>query len=255
MSWTLHHGDCLDPLTGLASLADKSVDHVICDPPYEVEAHTNARRRRAGVMREHAIDFGQITEQQREDTARQAVRISRGWVLFFCQVEAVARWRSALESAGASWRRAMVWIKPNGTPQFTGDRPAQGYECISASWAGAGRSRWHGGGGRGVYTFNVNNFGRLTDGRPHPTQKPVALMSALVRDFTDAGDLILDPYAGSGTTGVAALAAGRRFVGWERDEKYHAAAVKRLEGTRQQLDLTERAAKPKQRSLLGPEAA
>lgn len=71
----------------------------------------------------------------------------------------------------------------------------------------------------------------------HTTQKPVALMESLLRDFTDPGDLILDPFAGSGTTGVAAIRLGRRFVGWERDAKYHDVATRRLAATREQLGL------------------
>ncbi len=71
----------------------------------------------------------------------------------------------------------------------------------------------------------------------HPTQKPLVLREKLVRLFTDNGETILDPFAGSGTTGVAALRLGRKFVGYERDPKYHAIAAKRLAGTREQIEL------------------
>jgi site-specific DNA-methyltransferase (adenine-specific) len=74
--------------------------------------------------------------------------------------------------------------------------------------------------------------------RVHTTQKPLALMEALIRDFTDHGELICDPFAGSGTTGVAALRMGRRFIGWEKDPRYHAIAMKRLSAAREQLELT-----------------
>ena len=69
------------------------------------------------------------------------------------------------------------------------------------------------------------------------TEKPLSLMEKLIRDFTDPGDLILDPFAGSGTTGVAAIRLGRRFIGWERDPKYHAIAVKRLEDAKEQFEI------------------
>jgi DNA modification methylase len=69
------------------------------------------------------------------------------------------------------------------------------------------------------------------------TEKPLPLMESLVRDFTDPGDLILDPFAGSGTTGVAAIRLGRRFIGWEKDPKYHTIAVKRLTAAREQREL------------------
>jgi site-specific DNA-methyltransferase (adenine-specific) len=256
--WVLHLGDCLDPVTGLASLPDKSVDHVICDPPYEAEAHTKARRTTSSKWRstnehgkavaEYEIDFKPISEAERNGAASHATRISHGWVMAFCQVEGVSNWRAALTSAGASWRRVIAWVRPDGTPQLTGDRPAQAFECVVSAWAGEGRSRWNGGGKRGIYTVCVNDFGRLE--RPHPTTKPVELMEALITDFTDPGDLICDPFAGGGTTGVAAIRLGRRFIGWERDPKYHAIATKRLAGTREQLSLLAPRTKPKQTSLL-----
>lgn len=76
-------------------------------------------------------------------------------------------------------------------------------------------------------------------------------MEALVADFTDPAELICDPFAGSGTTGVAAIRLGRRFIGWEKDPEFFKVAVKRLESTREQLGLFdyERAAQPKPKQL------
>jgi site-specific DNA-methyltransferase (adenine-specific) len=257
-AWTLHLGDCLDPVTGLATLPDKSVDHVICDPPYEAEAHTKARRTTSSKWRntnghgkavdDYEIDFKPITDADRCLAASHMARVSAGWVLVFCQVEAVDNWRLALKVAGASWRRAVAWVKPDGTPQLTGDRPAQAFECVACAWAGDGRSKWNGGGKRGIYTHCVNDFGRLE--RLHPTTKPEALMCDLVLDFTQPDQTVLDPFAGSGTTGVAAIRNGRRFIGWEKDPRYHEIARKRLEGTKEQLVLGGPRVKAKQESLL-----
>ena len=224
----LYHGDCLDLLP---LLPDKSVAHVITDPPYEAEAHTKARRQSRGpdtLAEEHEIDFAPITEPTREAIATHAARLVLRWALIFCQVEAVGTWRSSVECAGLRWVRGQGWVKPDGTPQFTGDRPAQGFECIATAHA-RGRMRWNGGGRRGVYFENVNDYGRRTNGRPHPTQKPLALMSELVRLFTDPGETILDPFAGSGTTGIAARMEGRRAILIEREERYCEVAARRLE--------------------------
>jgi site-specific DNA-methyltransferase (adenine-specific) len=248
MTWQLHHGDCLDPVSGLASLPDKSVDHVICDPPYEAEAHTLQRRikRDAGangyggtdqrVAAVEALDFAPITAEVRAAAAAEMARLTRRWIIVFCQAEAVATWRSAMEAAGAKWRRPMVWIKPDGQPCLAGDRPGIGYESMAAAWAGPGRSTWNGGGKLGVYSFVKSGQGP----NEHPTQKPVSLMEALIRDFTDPGETICDPFAGSGTTGVACIRLGRNFIGWEKDAKYHAAAMRRLAGTKEQLGLLTR---------------
>ena len=235
--WDLRCGDCLDPVTGLASLGDKSVDHVITDPPYEAEAHTLQRRVKrgaeGGVLSPEPLDFVPITSDIRAAAAREACRIARSWLIAFCQAEAVAAWRDNFEAAGAKWRRPMVWIKPDGQPCLAGDRPGIGYESMAAAWAGDGRSKWNGGGRVGVYRFNKST----SDPNEHPTQKPLALMEKLIRDFTDPGDLILDPFAGSGTTGVAAIRLGRRFIGWEKDPKYHSIAIKRLTAAKEQLEL------------------
>lgn len=239
--WTLHLGDCL-PF--LRSLPDKSVDHVITDPPYEAEAHTQGRRMMAGAggrMRDGAriysapLDFAPISADVRTEVGHHLARCASRWIVVFCQAEAVAAWRESLEAGGAKWKRACVWIKPNGQPQLTGDRPGMGYESIACAHA-PGRSRWNAGGKHGVYTFPMDaNFSRFA--REHPTQKPTPLFESLVRDFTDPGETILDPFAGSGTTGVAALKLGRRFIGCELSPKYHAVALKRLSNAREQLGL------------------
>lgn len=239
MSYVLHLGDCLDPATGLASLADGSVDHVICDPPYEAEAHTLQRRvRRATadggdrVLEVEALDFAPMLEADRIAVAAQMARVARRWILVFCQAEAVAAWRDSLVAAGAVYKRSCVWVKPDGMPQLTGDRPAMGYESIVAAHA-PGKSKWNGGGQHGVFVVNKND----SDRSGHPTQKPDALMSKLVRLFTDTGETVCDPFAGSGTTGLAALRLGRNFIGWERDPRYHAIATKRLANAREQMEL------------------
>lgn len=245
MKWDLRLGDCLDPMTGLASLAAKSVDHVICDPPYEAEAHTLQRRvKRArgvhdggayaadNVAQVETLDFAPMAEADRVASAVQMARVTRGWILVFCQAEAVSAWRDALVAGGAVYKRACVWVKPDGMPQLTGDRPAMGYESIVAAHA-PGKSSWNGGGQHGVFIVNKND----ADRSGHPTQKPDALMEKLVRLFTDAGETVLDPFSGSGTTGLAALRLGRNFIGWERDPKYHAIAVKRLTSAREQMEL------------------
>jgi site-specific DNA-methyltransferase (adenine-specific) len=233
--WTLHLGDCLDPVTGLASLADKSVDHVICDPPYSQRTSENARRSRynagGGIDREgRFIAFDGLDPAT---VTASLLRVSRRWVVVFCALEQLGEYEA---SAGDSWVRAGIWNRENGAPQFTGDRPAQGAEGIAIMHP-PGKKAWGGGGKRAVWSGPVEKDARDIG---HPTPKPIWLMHALVSDFTDPGDLICDPFAGSGTTGVAAIRLGRRFVGWERDPKYHAAATRRLTGTREQLSLLDR---------------
>jgi DNA modification methylase len=236
-------GSCLDPVSGLASLPDKSVDVVITDPPYEAEVHAEGRRIRdpggakgAAKYRkcvEAPLPFAAITQQEREDVADRIADVVRRWVLVFCQVEASQAWAGALRSAGLDYVRTMVWVKPDGQPQFTGDRPGMGYESIVVAHP-KGRKRWNGGGRVGVFVHNKN--AGHGEPHPHPTTKPLPLISELVSLFSDPGELVVDPYAGSGTTGVACRALGRRFVGWEISPEYHAIATRRLAGERAVLN-------------------
>lgn len=142
------------------------------------------------------------------------------------------KWADAFKDGGANVRRLGVWIKPDGMPQFSGDRPGMGYESIVFAHA-KGRSAWNGGGRVGVFTHNKND----PDRSGHDTQKPLPLMLELIELFTDPGDLVVDPYFGSGTTGVAALRLGRRVIGVERDPRYAAAARERLEAESRGLSL------------------
>jgi site-specific DNA-methyltransferase (adenine-specific) len=228
----------MDPEHGLPSLADKSVDHVITDPPYEAEAHTLQRRFSSGAATvvECPVSFAPIGLEYRVAVAAEMARVARRWMLVFCQAEAVAAWRDAFLAAGAKYKRACVWIKPDGQPQLTGDRPGMGYESMVTAHS-PGRSRWNGGGKHGVYTVSKHTPAGEKTG--HETQKPLTLMEALIRDFTDPGETILDPFAGSGTTLVAAKRLGRSAIGMEMNNDYADAARKRIERCQQQHELFE----------------
>jgi DNA modification methylase len=221
---TLYCGDCRDVLPTLTQ-----VDHVITDPPYEAEAHTKGRRivnpRTCELRSAPLVTFEPITENVRREVGT-LVGKTRRWVLTFCQIEAAMTWRAALEAGGLRYMRTMVWVKPNGQPQLTGDRPGVGFESIVVAHS-ADASRWNGGGSRGYLIHSVDaNFSRTP--RYHETQKPEALMRELVTLFTDPGDTILDPFAGSGTTLVAAKRLGRKAIGIELSPAYCDVIVERL---------------------------
>ena len=118
-----------------------------------------------------------------------------------------------------------MWDKVDGTPQLTGDRPAVGAEAIVCGHR-PGQKRWNSGGKRGVYRHATN--GERLGAKPHPSTKPESLMVELLSDFTDEGELIVDPFAGSGSTLVAAKRIGRRVIGIEQNEQHCESAAKRL---------------------------
>lgn len=210
------------------------VEAVITDPPYEDEAHSEKRRSRIdGVPQIAQLDFDAITDAQRQLIAGWASKYCAGWFIAFCQAEAVTIWRDAVEASGAKYKRAMVWCKPDSAPQFNGQGPAQGYESIIAAWCGSGHASWNGGGRRGFFVM-PQGTGRYGG---HPTEKPLPLMCELVSLFTNWGETVLDPFMGSGTTGVAAVKLGRKFIGIERERKYFDIAVKRISEAYRQGDL------------------
>ena len=254
---TLYCGSCEDVLPTL-----QPVDCVITDPPYESDAHTLQRRvlretigKNKRLVSSEPLPFTSIDAELRTSVSQHIGLLSRGWVLVFCQVEGVLPWKDALEAAGAKYKRTMVWVKPDAMPQFSGDRPGIGYESIVAAWCASGRSKWNGGGRTGVFTFNKN------DGKgkaPHPTTKPRPLMSELVRLFSNEGDTILDPFMGSGTTGVAAVGLERKFIGIELDPTYFDIACQRLEDASRNLSLfsmCKQSPRPEQTTLPGMQHA
>mgnify|MGYP001616039638 FL=1 len=162
--------------------------------------------------------------------------------------EGVRAWRDAIEASGAKYKRAMVWIKPDAMPQFNGQGPSVGHEMIVSAWYGSGYSRWNGGGRPGVFTHTKNTPG----GSSHPTQKPLPLMRELVELFSDFGTVVCDPFMGSGTTGIACLKLGRRFVGIEVDGGHFDTACRRIVEAIRQPDMLlslQREQKPRQMSI------
>lgn len=203
-SVTLYEGDCLEVLHGLS---DGEVDHTITDPPYGEKTHKGAR---TGRLDRSLVDFDCIDEKTFMQVCRESVRVSNRWVLMTCE------WRHAAYceiNNQESFVRCGVWIKPDSAPQFTGDRPGTGWEAILILHR-PGKKKWNGGGHHAVWKHPVerNNV--------HRTQKPLGLVRQWIREFTDAGDTILDPFAGSGTTGVAAILEGRKSILIEKDPKY-----------------------------------
>lgn len=228
---TLYHGDSRELLT---TMGDETVKAVLTDPPYTERTHTKARslsHKKEGrdVITEGVTAFAAITDNDLREALSECGRISQGWVI------ATLDYKHALQfdqdpPSGLKCQRVGVWVKTNPTPQITGDRPAQGWEAISYLHRSKGRSSWNGGGLHGNYVT------KIATPEGHPTAKPLGMLQDLVRKFTAPGDVVLDPFAGSGTTLRAALDEGRRAIGIELDERYCEMIARRL--SQGALDLT-----------------
>lgn len=238
---------CLGDFRNFLPSEVEDFHHLISDPPYEQRSHdaTGSIRRADGRANPEAIPFEGI-DLMRDDLLIRAHMKCSGWLLCFCTTEGVAAWRDAIEANKLRYKTPLIWVKPNAQPKFNGQGPSHGHECIVSAWCGLGYSRWNGGGRRGTLTHMINQDGSVI----HPTQKPLSLMMELVSLFSNPGEIICDPFMGSGTTGVACIKLGRRFIGIERDEKYFSIARERIAQALSQPDMFIENPKPLQGELL-----
>lgn len=237
---TLWLGDCREIMPMLAT-----VDHVVTDPPYAnlfinstkkgvvntaARGRTDSERSAGALINASRRELGYqgITPEDRAVIAGEIARVVERWAIVFCDAESLSGWRTDLEAGGLEHIRSGAWVSPACTPQFTGDRPGTGWEACEIAHR-AGRKRWNGGGRPAVWVVNrpVNGGAERADAN-HPTPKPAALMEQIVSDFSDPGDVILDPFAGSGSLGVAAKRLGRQAILIEQREDYAANIARRL---------------------------
>jgi site-specific DNA-methyltransferase (adenine-specific) len=234
---TLYCEDCRFILPTL-----RGIDHVITDPPYGDEEthaqHLSSITLKNGEPARQALGFDGISADELVCFAKQWVQMAKRWVVFTCE------WKHAhrLHEVGLLVRLG-VWRKPDGAPQFTGDRPGTGWEAIAICHR-PGRKSWNGGGRHAVW--NVPKAGKFG----HPTEKPEGLIGAFVRDFTSHGEVILDPFMGSGTTGAMAVKQGRKFIGIERERKYFDIACRRIEDAYKQPDMFVAPPEPKPEQMV-----
>lgn len=240
---TLYLGNCLEVMKTL-----EAVDHVISDPPYEDELHKAMGRIRRNDGVEMVQDLGfEGVNSTRADIVAEVVRLSKGWAILFTLAEGVRAWRDELQAVGAKYDTCLAWIKPDSTPRMNGQGAARGFECAVTAWCYTGYRSWNSGGKRGIYTYLTNQKDR--DGR-HPTEKPIPLMTEIICDFTKEGQTILDPFMGSGTTGIACVKRGRKFIGIERDEKFFDISCERISKSSRQSDMFVSPEKWKQEAMI-----
>lgn len=224
---TLYHADCRE---GFKNLEDEEVELVITDPPYTERVHKNSRvqdmkSRSATVGKQ----FGEITDQDLIEIMSELGRITQGWVVANMDYHHAVSY-DAVPPPGLAMKRVGVWLKKNPIPQFTGDRPAQGWEAIAYMHRDDRKSAWNGGGHAGNFHMPASS------GLGHPTSKPIAMVEQLIEWFSSPeepvldkpADLILDPFAGSGSTLRAAKNLGRRAIGFEIEERYCELTAQRL---------------------------
>jgi modification methylase len=244
---TIIAGDCL---AELAKLPDKSVDLVFADPPYNLQLGGDLHRpdnSKVDAVDDHWDQFESFKAY--DDFSRAWLKECRrilkddGALWVIGSYHNIFRVGATLQDLGFWILNDVVWRKSNPMPNFKGTRFTNAHETLIWASKGVGAKR---------YTFNYDAMKMANDdvqmrsdwtlplctgeerikgvdgAKAHPTQKPEALLYRVILSSTKPGDVILDPFFGTGTTGAAAKRLGRRFIGIERETEYLAVAKERI---------------------------
>ena len=245
---TILVGDCLEEME---KLPPECVDLVFADPPYNLQLENALSRPDQSLV--DAVDddwdkFASFSDYDRFTkswlAAARRVMKKDATIFVIGSYHNIFRVGSILQDLGFWILNDIVWHKTNPMPNFRGRRFTNAHETLI--WAAKSASAKN-------YTFNYEllkagnedcqvrsdwflplctGAERLKDDigrKAHPTQKPLALLSQILLAASNAGDVILDPFFGSGTTGAAAKRLGRSFIGIERDRAYAKAARARID--------------------------
>ena len=243
---TILQGDCI---AEMARLPDKSVDMIFADPPYNLQLGGDLFRpegSRVDAVDDEWDKFESFAAYDgfTRDWLEQARRILKddGTIWVIGSYHNIYRVGSLLQDADFWILNDIVWRKSNPMPNFRGTRFTNAHETLL--WCAKDE--------KARYTFNYRAMKALNDdlqmrsdwllpicaggervkgedgSKAHPTQKPEALLYRILLACTKPGDVVLDPFFGTGTTGAVARKLGRRFVGIERDPDYIAHARQRI---------------------------
>lgn len=232
--WVAMEADCSEVLP---MLPPKSVGCVLTDPPFSKHVHSLQRRLAVGagakngsedgrghVVRAADLGFEHLTPELRRLCGVQFARVARRWVIVKSDEEGRHLWQSDLGRAGARHIRAGTWWKIGAQPQLSGRMPAVDREALQISHVRGESMRWNGGGMHAswyalpehlTYRFPIATDRNGSGDRVHTTQTPLNLWLQVVEDFTDPDEIVLDPFMGSGSLGIACVRRGRRYIGMD----------------------------------------
>ena len=243
-------GDCVELMN---SLPECSVDLIFADPPYNLQLKGDLHRpdnSRVDAVNDHWDQFDSFRAYDDFTNAwlSAARRILKkdGAIWVIGSYHNIFRVGSAVQNQGFWILNDVVWRKSNPMPNFRGMRFTNAHETLI--WASKSD--------KSKYTFNYEALKALNEGtqmrsdwtlpictgherlknekgeKAHPTQKPESLLYRVLLGTTNVGDLVLDPFFGTGTTGAVCKMLGRNFIGLEREESYAKVAEKRIKNTR-----------------------
>lgn len=228
----LRNEDCL---TGLPKVKAGCARLIFADPPYNLsgKGHQTVRSGRLTVCDKGEWDVVEDIDGFNERWISECVRVlaDDGTLWISGTLHNHPSVGCALKKAGLWIVNDVVWFKRNAPPAKVRNRLAPSTELI---WIASKSKR---------YLFNYDEAKKMNDGKQmrnlwdiraerhvtaHPTEKPVTLLDRIVRIATNPGDVVVDPFMGSGTTGVVAKELGRSFLGFEISPQFYKMAVKRV---------------------------
>jgi modification methylase len=262
-------GDCIE---AMRSLPDNSIDCVFADPPYNLQLGGDLNRpdgSQVDAVDDHWDQFESFRAYDEFTRAwlTEARRVLKpdGSLWVIGSYHNIFRCGAIIQDLGFWILNDIVWRKTNPMPNFKGTRFTNAHETLI--WASQGeKARYH---------FNYRAMKTLNDElqmrsdwvlpicsggerlkedgkKAHPTQKPEALLYRVLLATTEKGDVVLDPFFGTGTTGAVAKRLGREWIGCEREDFYRNVAMKRIE---KELPLDESALTTMQSAKSAPKVA
>ena len=242
---TIIQRDCVD---AMASLPSESVDMVFADPPYNLQLGGDLFRPEGGQVDAVDDDWDRFDSFAAYDafttrwmTEARRILKPRGSLWVIGSYHNIFRVGATLQDLGYWILNDVIWRKANPMPNFRGTRFTNAHETMI--WAAKSETA--------KYTFNYRAMKNLNDElqmrsdwvlpicggqerlkengvKAHPTQKPEALLYRIMLATTNPGDVVLDPFFGTGTTGAVAKRLGRRWIGCEKEARYCAVAETRI---------------------------
>jgi modification methylase len=243
-------GDCIEVMN---ALPENSVDLIFADPPYNLQLKGDLHRPDNSKVDAVDDDWDQFDSFRAYDEfttewlkAARRILKPNGAIWVIGSYHNIFRVGAALQNQGYWILNDVVWRKSNPMPNFRGKRFTNAHETMI--WASKSEGA--------KYTFNYEALKALNEGvqmrsdwvlpictgherlkdengdKAHPTQKPESLLHRVLVGSTNPGDVILDPFFGTGTTGAVAKMLGRNFIGIEREEAYRKVAKKRISKVR-----------------------
>ena len=230
----IHLGDCVE---GLKTLPDECIDLVVSDPPYLLNQRGNAGNS-GGMLQKELNKKGKVFEFNSvniEDYLHELYRVLKDGThcYLMCNHVNLTHYLKVIDESKFHFIKCLIWQKGN---VILGTKYMNAFEYIL--FISKGKNR------------NVNDCGipdilsvpniktkDIDGGNIHDSEKPVRLMEILITQSSNKGDIVLDPFMGSGTTALACINKNRKFIGYEIDPKYHKLCEKRIKNHIVQTEL------------------